>query len=81
MVGSMSTTLDEIAKQALKLSAEQRAQLADLLEESLETAPPDQIRKLWVEEALRRRDEVRSGRVKPVPGEEVMAEARRLAKR
>lgn len=77
----MSTPLDKIAKQALKLSPDQRAQLADLLEESLETVPPDQIQKLWVQEAQRRRDEVRSGKVKPVPGEEVIAEARRLAKR
>jgi predicted RNase H-like HicB family nuclease len=32
-------------------------------------------------EALRRRDDVRSGRVQPIPGEEVLAEVRRAVGR
>lgn len=45
--------------------------------ESLEFGESDEIQKRWIEEAIRRRDEVRSGRVKPIPGEEVLAKVRR----
>lgn len=37
----------------------------------------DHVRKLWVTEVLRRREEVRSGRVKTIPGEEGLARVRR----
>jgi hypothetical protein len=51
--------------------------LAEKLVESLDFAESDEIQKLWIQEAIRRRDEVRSGKVKPIPGEEVLAEVRR----
>ncbi len=41
----------------------------------------DLIREAWAAESIRRRDEVRSGKVKTVPGEQVLAEVRRLAGR
>jgi hypothetical protein len=55
--------------------------LADQIVESLDLAEPDAIQRLWAAEAVRRRDEVRSGRIKPIPGEEVIAEVRRLVGR
>jgi hypothetical protein len=33
---------------------------------------------LWMSEAKKRRDEIRSGEVKPISGEEVLVEVRRL---
>ena len=42
---------------------------------------PDEILRLWSAEAIRRRDEIRSGQVRPVPGEEVLEEVRRLVGR
>jgi len=77
----MNATLEQIAREALLLTPAQRAELADLLVESLDSTPPDEILRLWIEEANRRLDEVRSGKVKAIPGEDVLAEARRLAKR
>jgi putative addiction module component (TIGR02574 family) len=77
----MDLTLEQLAQEAMKLPIESRAVLADQLVESLDLAEPDDIRRLWVTEALRRRDEVRSGQVKPVPGEEVLAEVRRIVGR
>lgn len=78
---AMALTLEQLAEEAMKLPAESRAVLADQIVESLDLAEPDAIQRLWAAEALRRRDEVRSGRVKPIPGEEVIAEVRRLVGR
>ena len=77
----MPLTIDQLEREALRLSATSRALLAEKLVESLDEAELDQIQKRWVAEALRRRDEVRSGRVKPIPGEQVLDEARRRAGR
>lgn len=77
----MNTTLEQIAREALLLTPAQRAELADLLVVSLESTPPDEVQRLWIEEANKRLEEVRSGKVKTIPGEDVLAEARRLAKR
>lgn len=74
----MSLTLDQITEEAMKLPADSKALLADKLVESLESENLDEIQRLWSAEAIRRRDEVRSGQVKPIPGEEVMEEVRRL---
>jgi putative addiction module component (TIGR02574 family) len=70
-------SLEELEKEAMQLPAASRALLADKLVESLDSAEIDEIQKLWAAEAIRRRDEVRSGRVKPIPGEQVVAEVRR----
>jgi putative addiction module component (TIGR02574 family) len=77
----MNVTLEQIAQEALRLTPTQRAELADFLVESLGSTPPDEVQRLWLDEANRRLAEVRSGKVKTVPGEEVLAEARRLVKR
>ena len=77
----MSMTLDEITEEAMKLSADSKAMLADKLVESLDLEGPDEIQRLWSAEAIRRRDEIRSGRVEPIPGEEVLEEVRRLVGR
>jgi hypothetical protein len=60
----MSTTIEELAEQAMTLPIESRARLADLLVESLDTDELGRIEQLWIAEAKRRRDEVRSGTVK-----------------
>jgi putative addiction module component (TIGR02574 family) len=73
----MPLTIDQLEQEAMQLPAPSRALLAEKLVESLDATELDQIQKRWVAEALRRRDEVRSGRVKPIPGEQVMEEARR----
>lgn len=77
----MNITLEQIAQDALRLAPAQRAELADFLVGSLDSTPPDEVQQLWLDEANRRLAEVRSGKVKTIPGEEVLNEARRLAKR
>ena len=69
-------TVEQIAEEALALPSEARAQLADRLVESLDPAEDGYIRQLWAAEAVRRRDDVRSGRVEAIPGEEALARVR-----
>jgi putative addiction module component (TIGR02574 family) len=77
----MSLTLDQLADEAMRLPSASRALLAERIVESLDLAETDEIQRVWAAEAIRRRDEVRSGRVQPIPGEEVVAEVRRVVGR
>lgn len=72
----MSLTVELITEEALALPSEARALLADHLVESLDPAEDGYARQLWIAEAIRRRDEVRSGRVQAIPGEEALARVR-----
>jgi len=74
-------TVDQLAEEAMQLPSASRALLAERLVASLDVAENDEIQRLWAAEAIRRRDEVRSGRVQPVPGEQVLAEVRRTVGR
>ncbi len=65
--------VEQIAEEALALPSEARALLADRLVESLDPAEDVHMRQLWAAEARRRRDEVRSGDVKTIPGDEALA--------
>ena len=71
----MTISVDEMATKAMGLSAEARALLAEKLVESLDQ---ESIREIWLTEVKRRRDEVRSGKVKPICGPEVMESVRTL---
>ena len=72
----MPLTLDQLAKEAMQLPASSRALLAERMVESLDAGERDEVERAWAAEAVRRRDEVRSGRVQPIPGEQVLAEVR-----
>jgi putative addiction module component (TIGR02574 family) len=78
---AMSLTVEQIAEAALSLPNDARARLADQLVESLDPAQDSHIHQLWATEALRRRDEVRSGRVKTIPGKDALAKVRRAFSR
>lgn len=73
----MKLTVEQIAEEALSLPSEARALLADRLVESLDPAEDKEVRQLWIVEARRRRDEVRSGRVQTIPGDEALARVRK----
>jgi putative addiction module component (TIGR02574 family) len=77
----MHMTVEEIAEAALQLPGEARALLADRLVESLDPAEEEELRALWVAEAQRRLEEVRSGRVRTIPAEEALARVRRAVQR
>jgi len=71
----MTISVDELATKAMSLSGEARALLAEKLVESLDQ---ETVRDIWLAEAKRRRDEVRSGQVKPIPGIDAMESVRKL---
>lgn len=77
----MPLTLDQLADEVMQLPSASRALLAERIVESLDLAEFDEIQRLWAAEAIQRRDDVRSGRVQPIPGDEVMAEVRRIVGR
>jgi putative addiction module component (TIGR02574 family) len=77
----MMLSPDQLTQQALQLPPALRARLADQLVESLAGAVDVALQELWAAEAIRRRDEIRSGQVAPIPGEQVLAEVRRVVGR
>lgn len=72
----MSAHEKQLADQVLSLSREARAELADLLVESLNPADDGPNHNLWVQEARRRLGELRSGEIEGIPGDEAMAKLR-----
>lgn len=74
----MPLTIDQITTEAMQLPVSSRAELAEKLVESLDFSKDDDLQRAWATEAIRRRDDVRSGRVQTIPGPEVLAEVRRM---
>jgi putative addiction module component (TIGR02574 family) len=62
----------ELIEEALSLPVEERALVADSLLRSLNT-PDIVIDSTWIKVAKRRLNELRSGKVRPIPGDEVFA--------
>ena len=75
-------TAEEIVAAALKLDRKTRAELAHQLivslDEGSEEVPEAEWERLWGEEADRRLQELRDGKVEETPGEEVIAKLRAL---
>jgi putative addiction module component (TIGR02574 family) len=67
-------TTKELIAEAVALPVEERALVAECILRSL-NAPETDIDRRWAEAARRRLAELRSGKVTPVPGEEVFARA------
>ena len=80
MLFIMAITVEQLTEAALSLPSEARALLADRLVESLDPLEDQEIQALWAVEAMRRRDEVRSGLVKTIPGAEALERVRRAEK-
>ncbi|HEU0186523.1 MAG TPA: addiction module protein [Gallionellaceae bacterium] len=64
----MSTA--EVIEQALKLKAAERLALIEMLQESLDKSDPE-IDRIWLEEAQRRLQAYREGKLAAIPMEEV----------
>jgi putative addiction module component (TIGR02574 family) len=67
-------TTKKIIEVALSLPIEERALIADSLLRSL-NMPNTDIDAKWTQVAKRRLQELRSGKVKPIPGDEVFDKA------
>lgn len=81
MFPPMSLTLDQIVAEVRQLPREQSAELFDrLLAETVDT-PDAEIEQAWKIETRRRIAEIESGAEPGVPGEEALAELRRIVGR
>lgn len=71
----MGTKFDEVATAALQLSIEERAQLAGKLLLSLDEPSESEVERLWLEEAERRLQEFRQGKVHGIDADAVFRRA------
>ena len=69
-------SIDEIKMEALKLNPASRARLARDLLASLATLSAADLEQLWLDEAVRRDDELDQGAARLQPADEVLARAR-----
>ena len=68
---------EKVISEAMSLPPDARALLADRLLNSLDLTERKEIDRLWAEEAERRIQQIRTGEVEPIPGEEVFKEIRK----
>ncbi|MFO1226533.1 addiction module protein [Roseateles sp.] len=73
----MSTTLDDVTEQALKLTAEERAELIERLADTVLPASP-LLHPSWGPELARRVAELDAGDAELIPAEQVFAEMRQI---
>ena len=67
-------TVEELITEALSLPSASRVLLVEKLVESLEFDVDETIQTLWIAEAKQRRDEIRTGIMQPIPGEEALSQ-------
>jgi hypothetical protein len=76
----MSAQFDEIQEQARRLPSSQKAALARILIEELDSSVDKDSEQLWLAEAQRRYDAYLKGEIEAIPGEVVMRRARERLK-
>lgn len=69
---------ESIENEAMALSMDERARLAQKLLLSLETGESMDFQKKWLVEAKKRAEELDRGEVTPIPAEDVFRKARAL---
>jgi len=74
----MPRKVSEIIAEAKQLPYGERAELVEQLIAANARDIDPKIEKAWGDEALRRLEEIESGKVKMIPGEQVMAEIRKI---
>lgn len=73
--GEVTDEAKRVLEAAMQLPDAERAALAAVLKDSVgDGSSAEEIEAAWLDEAERRRDELRSGRAKTVPWEEVRRE-------
>jgi len=77
----MDVRFDDIVADAMKLPLRDRVRLAQRLVSSLDEEADENVEELWLAEAERRLDELRSGSAQGVPADEAFAKARAALRR
>lgn len=74
-MAQMNSRVAEVLDKAMALSSHERGLLIDRLVESLDDAAPDEgVDQAWADEIKRRVDNIRAGKVKMIPGKQVLRE-------
>ncbi len=74
-MAEMTPQVSEVLEKALALSTQERGLLIDQLIESLDEGPVEEkVEEAWDEEIKSRVDDIRSGKVKMIAGEQVLRE-------
>jgi putative addiction module component (TIGR02574 family) len=74
-MAEMTPQVSEVLEKALALSTQERGLLIDHLIESLDEGPAEEgVEQAWDEEIKRRVSDIRSGKAKMIPGEQVLQE-------
>jgi putative addiction module component (TIGR02574 family) len=68
----MSPETDELLQKAMTLPLEARAEVACSLIDSLDETVDEDAEVAWQQEVVRRMDEIRSGKVKTIPGSQLL---------
>lgn len=71
-------SIEQITQEALSLPHPLKVLLVEKLIESLEFDVDEAVQAVWTTEAHKRRNEIRSGTVQPIPGEEALSQVRQL---
>ena len=74
----MTPAVAQILGEAERLTAPERAELVDCIVEEFAQSIPPEIESAHISEVRRRIAEVESGKVSPIPGDEALAQVRRL---
>ena len=77
----MAKTLNDVYRDALRLSDASKERLIERLVEHLESRIDPALQRTHLETVKKRRNELRAGRVKAIDGEEALEKARRLLHR
>ena len=72
----MAPEFADLEARALRLSAQERALLAERLIASLEASDEVEVERLWIEEALRRSEEYSAGKIPARLAEDALRDAR-----
>jgi putative addiction module component (TIGR02574 family) len=72
----MSTQFDRVAADAMKLPLRDRVRLAQQLVSTIDNEAETDVEELWFDEAERRLEELHSGRVKGIDGDEAFRRVR-----
>jgi putative addiction module component (TIGR02574 family) len=74
-MAQMTPQVSELLEKALTLSTQERGLLIDRLVETLDNDPAEEgVEAAWDKEIKRRVDDIRSGRVRTIPGDQVLRE-------
>ncbi|HEX6047286.1 MAG TPA: addiction module protein [Pyrinomonadaceae bacterium] len=72
----MNTQFDQVAADAMKLPVRDRVRLAQQLVSTIDEESETKVEDLWFDEAERRLEELRSGKVKGIDADEALRMAR-----